>query len=176
MSAAYDYFDQISSNPFRKRGEPNGAGVMILDIPNEKDLESQPLKREPTVHNDYIIDEDGDKIFIGGHASVVQQATDADYGDQIGTKIPEVKATDPIKDSVPRIEFANSENSRKGTGSGNREHNYPPDPEPGYDEALDALGHTIIESVTDFPESKTRLIKRSMTPDEQRTAAYFQKL
>jgi hypothetical protein len=44
----------------------------------------------------------------------------------------------------------------------------PEDPEPDYEERLEAEGATVIESITHFPASNTTLTKRSQTPAEIR--------
>jgi hypothetical protein len=83
-----------------KRRLINKDNIIDLTFSDEKDPENERPQRDPTFHNGYVIDEDGDKIFIGGTVSIAQKATDEDYDDQIGTKIPEIKAIDPVKDSV----------------------------------------------------------------------------
>ena len=143
-------FDDMRAKYERKHalGMASAADyVSVLYIPDEKDLVNEPVKYDPTVHDGYIIDEDGDKIFIG-RATIAQPSGDNDYGGQ-----PKVSAVDPIKDNVPRVEFVTAENQRKGM---NRSSHFPPDPEPGYEASLEAKGADIIESVTDFPASKTQ--------------------
>jgi hypothetical protein len=42
----------------------------------------------------------------------------------------------------------------------------PQDPEPEFEESLEAEGATVLESITYFPASNTRLTKKSQTPAE----------
>lgn len=44
----------------------------------------------------------------------------------------------------------------------------PEDPEPDFEERLEAEGATIIDSTIFFPASNTRITKRSQTPVERR--------
>jgi hypothetical protein len=66
--------------------------------------------------------------------------------------------------------IANAENKRKGI---NYDSHFPDDPEPNYEQSLEDNGATVKESVTHFPKSNTKLIKRSMTWDECRASSHW---
>jgi hypothetical protein len=85
-----------------------------------------------------------------------------------GSLIPEENYQDPnsivgaAEGNIPQIFITAHEDK----GSSYPEPYQPPDPEPGYEEQLEATGATIIKSETYYPKSGITTNKRSMTHDE----------